>query len=113
MYIEADSAMEFLRTHWRMLAIFSRCMRLQVQIRDRRASASPRLEPDGRSMVANPCYHDPWSGAHLLQGCRHFASGFSFRYRSEMGGVSRVDFSGLYQRCAEHAMTGWHGACGR
>ena len=67
--------------------------------------------PDAHSMVLNPRHHDPWSGAHLVPGCRRLTSGFSFRGLSELR-VSRVDFSGPYQRCVGHAMPGWRGACG-
>jgi hypothetical protein len=67
-------------------------------------------------MVMNPRHHDRWSGAHLVQGCRRLTSDFSFRRSSEMR-VSRVFFSGPYQRCVRMRMQGvrdemWLVSCG-
>jgi hypothetical protein len=56
-------------------------------------------------MVVNPRHYDRWSGAHLVQGCKRPTSGFLFRCSSEMR-VSRVDFSGPYQRCIGMRMQG-------
>lgn len=67
-------------------------------------------------MVDDPRHYDRWSGAHLVQGCRRLTSGFSFRRSSEMR-VSRVFFSGPYQRCVRMRVQGvrdemWLVSCG-
>ncbi len=66
--------------------------------------------------VATPRHHDRWLGAHLVQGCRRLTSGFSFRRSAEMR-VSRVFFSGPYQRCVRMRVQGvrdemWLVSCG-
>jgi len=56
-------------------------------------------------MVLNPRHYDRWSGAHLVQGRRGLTSGFAFGSSAEMR-VSRVDFSGPYQRFVRMCMQG-------
>jgi hypothetical protein len=71
----------------------------------------------GERMIPPPLLHyDRWSGAHLAQGCRRLTSGFSCRRSWEMR-VSRVDFSGPYQRCVRKRVQGvrdemWLVSCG-
>ena len=67
-------------------------------------------------MVLNPRHYVRWSGAHLVQGRKRLTSGFSFRRSAEMR-VSRVFFSGPYQRCVRMRVQGvrdemWLVSCG-
>jgi hypothetical protein len=63
-----------------------------------------------------PATKKPWSGAHLVQGCRRLTSGLSFGLASE-GRVSRVDFSGPAHDCVRMLVQGvrgerWPSSCG-